>query len=216
MAAPLRPEEVPDDLVCPICLSIPLDPCLLKNCSHVFCKDCIWKSLTQKSRCPVCRCASNAEGDVMYLRTKNPLSYRIWSKIAVKCEHQAEGCAWTGSVSDYRSHKQSCPQIEKTRQQIDAPTKEGTQLKTNNEDAEQKILSLKVENLQIPSLKEKIQRLKSENKLQKKQLRLLQSGLLALENNKRGKIKWWLKNAAQYGREEILDEIKSVTEKAFV
>ena len=68
----------------------------------------------------------------MYLHTKNPLSYRIWSKIAVKCKHQAEGCAWTGSVSDYRSHKQSCPQIEKTWQQIDVPTKVGTQLKTNN------------------------------------------------------------------------------------
>jgi hypothetical protein len=143
MAIPLRPNDVPKELICSICLLIPLDIRLLKPCKHVFCKDCIDESLFLQKSCPRCRCACKEE-DVLVLNDKNSGFYRIWASLAVKCKHHAEGCCWTGSLSEYQSHKHSCPRKENIQQ----------------------ICSLKEEN---ESLKKKNMRLKNENVYLKRQ-----------------------------------------------
>ena len=108
MAVPLKPEDVPKELICAICLSIPLDPRILSGCSHVFCKGCIHNSLSYHRSCPTCRCNCNW-GQVLLLKEDSGIAHRIWSNIPVKCEHHGNGCEWTGAISDYKSHEKSCP-----------------------------------------------------------------------------------------------------------
>eukprot|EP00535_Pseudo-nitzschia_heimii_P004429 CAMPEP_0197174160 /NCGR_PEP_ID=MMETSP1423-20130617/802_1 /TAXON_ID=476441 /ORGANISM="Pseudo-nitzschia heimii, Strain UNC1101" /LENGTH=297 /DNA_ID=CAMNT_0042623059 /DNA_START=65 /DNA_END=958 /DNA_ORIENTATION=+ len=115
MAIPVNPEEVPRSLICAICLELPEEPTILKSCSHVFCKGCIERSITDNNNhydhdtCPICR-SNIQEGDVLPLRS-NPFAYRQWSEIPVRCEHpRKKGCHWIGSMGDYRSHKCACAQ----------------------------------------------------------------------------------------------------------
>lgn len=102
---PLRPDEVPDELICAICFSIPLKPKLLP-CEHVFCTNCICRALETQSTCPTCRTTCN-ESNVRDL-CANPFAFRIWNSVQVKCDQSESGCAWTGSISDLESHQQSC------------------------------------------------------------------------------------------------------------
>ena len=97
----LRTEDVPKDLICPICLLLPKDPWIIKKCSHIFCEDCIKESLRFQRSCPVCRAGCSQRG-LFPLREANPLAHRIWSDIVVKCD--AEECHWTGPISNYESH----------------------------------------------------------------------------------------------------------------
>jgi hypothetical protein len=112
MVLPVRPEEVPKDLICAICLSVPLAPCTLRSCSHVFCENCIRESISHQNNCPICRIYCSLS-DVRSLEEANALGYRIWNGIIVKCDNHESDCSWTGSISDYRSHKNSCPQQNK-------------------------------------------------------------------------------------------------------
>jgi len=105
MAAPHAPpatlnqDNIPDDLICSICMTIPVDP-VITPCNHVFCKPCISQALTQNSLCPIdrrpCTCRQ--------LKRLDGLSLRIWSGIQVKCGNHESGCAWKGSIADYSAH----------------------------------------------------------------------------------------------------------------
>jgi hypothetical protein len=46
--------DLGDHLQCHICLSTLVDPHSLP-CNHLFCRECISRSITQKAQCPVCR-----------------------------------------------------------------------------------------------------------------------------------------------------------------
>ncbi|XP_071947502.1 uncharacterized protein [Antedon mediterranea] len=46
------PESVEES--CPICLSDCQDPVSLKNCNHIFCKQCIISAFKTKPACPIC------------------------------------------------------------------------------------------------------------------------------------------------------------------
>ena len=105
MEAPivLRPEEVPEDLICSICLTLPVEP-ILTPCEHIFCKDCIHQALHRRCQCPVDRIPCH-QTQIVPLRG---MLYRIWSGVVVKCGNHAEGCAWTGSIGDYPKHAKCC------------------------------------------------------------------------------------------------------------
>lgn len=142
MATPLRPNEVPKDLMCSICLSVPLDPVVIPSCSHVHCQDCITESLhrqecgDQSASCPVCRCDCTAD-DLLPLEEESPLAYRIWSNIVVKCDHHQDGCNWTGSILDYKSHQYICQtttdqKLQEEKELILSLRKENEKLKLKN------------------------------------------------------------------------------------
>ena len=142
MAIPLRPNDVPKELICTICLSVPLEPIVMTKCNHVFCKDCITESIYRQEcagrdqTCPVCR-SDCIDDDLVLLKEESPLSYRIWSNIQVKCEHHTAGCNWIGSISDYRNHKCSCEKANKQRKRdkelICSLRKQNSLLKAKNE-----------------------------------------------------------------------------------
>lgn len=156
MATPLRPDEVPKDLICSVCLSVPLEPVIVSRCSHLFCQECISESVYhqkccgQDESCPVCRreCTSD---DLLPLEEESPLAHRIWSNINVKCEHHGEGCNWTGSILDYRSHECNCQKKKEEKKREDNDVirslkKENKELKVKN-----KLLSMKNQELEAKS-----------------------------------------------------------------
>lgn len=104
-AVPIRPEEIPKDLICAICMGLPPEP-VLTPCEHLFCRDCLQQALYRQRSCPVDRTEFSAD-QVRHLRDGS-LLFRIWGGIPVKCAHHLSGCAWTGQMSDYKAHSESC------------------------------------------------------------------------------------------------------------
>ena len=99
---PLNPDNV-DDLICSICMTIPVDP-VITPCSHVFCSPCISQALHQNNLCPIDRKPCT----LGQLKQLDGLSLRIWSGIQVKCGNHENGCAWRGPISDYSTHVENC------------------------------------------------------------------------------------------------------------
>eukprot|EP00577_Skeletonema_sp_RCC1716_P033792 CAMPEP_0113434450 /NCGR_PEP_ID=MMETSP0013_2-20120614/35600_1 /TAXON_ID=2843 ORGANISM="Skeletonema costatum, Strain 1716" /NCGR_SAMPLE_ID=MMETSP0013_2 /ASSEMBLY_ACC=CAM_ASM_000158 /LENGTH=296 /DNA_ID=CAMNT_0000324461 /DNA_START=8 /DNA_END=899 /DNA_ORIENTATION=+ /assembly_acc=CAM_ASM_000158 len=95
----LHLDNLPDDLVCSICLTVPADP-LVTPCDHVFCEPCIRQALNHNNLCPIDRrpCC------IGELNPIEGLSFRIWNGIQVKCGGHESGCAWRGSIADYSAH----------------------------------------------------------------------------------------------------------------
>jgi hypothetical protein len=57
-AVPLRPEEVPKDLICAICMGLPVEAAVTIPCDHLFCKKCILLAISHsqdRRSCPICR-----------------------------------------------------------------------------------------------------------------------------------------------------------------
>jgi len=181
MAIPLRSEEVPKDFICAICISLPLVPCIVKRCSHVFCQGCINASLSHLQSCPVCRLYCT-KADVLPLEYESSLSYRIWSNIAVKCEHHAEGCGWTGSLLDYRSHHNPCSRTENAPQRN--RDKEVIQkLKAENEDVNQRLSFLTITKEELET---RVRRLKRENRELEEERDKIKNSIEKLDCNERG------------------------------
>eukprot|EP00536_Pseudo-nitzschia_multiseries_P014871 jgi/Psemu1/291697/fgenesh1_pg.779_\ len=173
---PLRPEEVPKDLVCAVCLSVPLEPSILRKCSHVFCTSCIFDSLSYNDTgCPVCRRASTAS-DIQRLSDFSPFAHRIWSNISVKCDGHEVGCSWTGSISDYERHKMSC-----------RTTKNQSGLRRRS-DSDQELLDfLEIENERMNevngNLRQKLERMRVANAELKEKLHMAEEANVNLREN---------------------------------
>lgn len=101
----IRQEDVPNDLICSICFSIPPEP-VLTPCEHLFCRDCLQQALYRAQQCPVDRTEISAE-EVRHLR-EGSLLHRLWGGINVKCANHLTGCSWTGPIADYKLHSESC------------------------------------------------------------------------------------------------------------
>lgn len=124
--SPLRIEEVPKDLICSICLSIPLRPPMITPCQHLFCTCCIVKAVRANPTCPNCR--SRCEETQLESISDGTIIHRIWSSIVVKCPHHERGCAWTGSIADLADHFELCPRTDNNAQIIAKMKEEISQL----------------------------------------------------------------------------------------
>ena len=103
--APVAVNEdgLPEDLVCSICMTLPLDPVLTPG-DYMFCRPCIEKSLKRSRQCPVTRKACSPG----QLKSPDGFVKRLWSSVQVKCGHHGKGCAWTGSIADFNGHLGKC------------------------------------------------------------------------------------------------------------
>ena len=120
----VRPAEVPPDLVCAICLSVPLNPSALDMCEHIYCQDCARQSLSREPSCPIDRLSCCID-QIKPLRPSS-FAYRIWSSVLVQCE-ECESCAWTGSIADFAEHQKNCSSTSATRRDSNSLTTEKEQ-----------------------------------------------------------------------------------------
>jgi hypothetical protein len=99
----LKPDDVPNDVICSICMNVPTQP-VLTPCDHMFCKGCLQQAVQIQPCCPVDREACT-DVDIVPLRVGS-FPHRIWSAVEVKCE--AEACPWSGSIADFEDHCRNC------------------------------------------------------------------------------------------------------------
>lgn len=94
-------DEVPQDLICSICLDPAKDPQQTScTCSRLYCSECL-QSLRQTSgMCPTCRKALRAFPD--------GLSARRVRSLRVKCTNSHTGCPWVNEWVDLRDHIKTC------------------------------------------------------------------------------------------------------------
>ena len=124
-----RPDATPSDVLCPICMELPVDP-VITPCEHIFCKGCVTLYLERQANnggaqeCPMDRQACECK----QLKPLKGFALRIWSNIEVKCGNHNDGCAWTGSVGDFATHAKFCGSGRLLREMVSALEKENTRL----------------------------------------------------------------------------------------
>jgi hypothetical protein len=101
----LKPDEVPNDVMCSICMSLPVKP-VLTPCNHMFCSGCLHRAVQTMPWCPIDRRACRPV-DVVEVKVGS-FPHRIWSAIDVRCGKYNQGCVWTGSIADFEDHRANC------------------------------------------------------------------------------------------------------------
>ena len=101
----LRPDYVPEDLTCSICMTVAMDPWIILS-----------------PLCPIDR----QECSIHQLRPLQGCLFRIWGNIKVKCGNG--GCTWNGSIEDYPQHVNQCNIAQNTQDH----TEEMEMLKVEN------------------------------------------------------------------------------------
>lgn len=96
-------DACPEDLECQICRDVADAPVVTDVCGHLFCSDCINRSLAEKAVCPMDR-RPLAPSDLR----KDVRSQRRIHSLACKCHNHTTGCAWTGTIGDISHHLLSC------------------------------------------------------------------------------------------------------------
>ena len=92
----------PDDVVCPICLDIVVEPHQLTCCGQHLCKGC-GQDLT---KCPLCRDTSYQIMPDRYFERKT------LNHLQIRCEKCDEGCEWEGELGGVAEHIATCPYVE--------------------------------------------------------------------------------------------------------
>ncbi|CAD8167700.1 unnamed protein product [Paramecium pentaurelia] len=80
-----------DELICPICSHILIDPRICLDCSQGFCKQCLsqWFNQYHSKTCPCCRSISNQPND----GSQAPkLLFKLLSKLKISCKYYNNGC----------------------------------------------------------------------------------------------------------------------------
>ena len=97
-------ERPPDVLQtdCPVCLLIVREPNQVTCCGYSFCRACIDRVVTSKKPCPTC---NEAEFDVFPDKRLQRSLYQF----CVRCEHQQEGCEWSGELGQLDKHLNENP-----------------------------------------------------------------------------------------------------------
>ena len=97
-------EEPSEDVTCPLCLDVTLDPLESGCCGKHFCRECTEK-LGKSSDCPSCK-----EEDVNFFAAKY-FQREILNRLKVYCDKKSDGCEWSGQLSDSELHKRTCPSV---------------------------------------------------------------------------------------------------------
>ncbi|GAA6041256.1 hypothetical protein JCM8097_001300 [Rhodosporidiobolus ruineniae] len=96
-------EEVPDWLICPVCLDVAGDPYTVCTAEHLLCRSCmsdINRDYQQSRTCPTCR---------EPLRPKpSAILKRVIGDYELTCEWDIEGCKWVGTWHDEEKHRKEC------------------------------------------------------------------------------------------------------------
>ena len=158
----LNPENIPEDLICSICFTLPAEP-VITPCDHIFCQSCIHEALSRQSVCPIDRRPCRVD----QLKPLEGVAERIWGGIQVKCGSWERGCAWTGCIDFYNRHIEDQCTVAKTPYRADREELI-SELKRENAEHELTILFLQRDEA---NYKERIKTLNSEKKSLEKSLK---------------------------------------------
>mmetsp|Transcript_46460 Transcript_46460/g.97634 ORF Transcript_46460/g.97634 Transcript_46460/m.97634 type:complete len:243 (+) Transcript_46460:191-919(+) len=144
----LRPEQLPEDLICSICMALPTHP-LITPCDHIFCIECIHQALEMSNQCPIDRKPCT----IPQLKPLQGCLSRIWGSTQVKCGNHQGGCAWTGSIGDYANHLDQCTSARNETEsalqtEVETLKKRNAELEQNNAQLKAKLKS----RVNLPSL----------------------------------------------------------------
>ena len=92
----------PDDVVCPICLDIVVEPHQLTCCGQHLCEGCGQELKDPNFSCPLCREESYEISRDKYFERK------ILNHIQVYCSEKDEGCPMQGELGEMLSHMRDC------------------------------------------------------------------------------------------------------------
>mmetsp|Transcript_38283 Transcript_38283/g.93070 ORF Transcript_38283/g.93070 Transcript_38283/m.93070 type:complete len:288 (+) Transcript_38283:103-966(+) len=200
--APVPVKDVPEDLICAICRSVPLQPATVQQCEHFFCVGCIRKAIASSqggyygtpSFCPVCRLQHPR---VQELRREG-LVYRLWSAISVKCGHHEQGCAWQGSISDAGRHqREECPFGGQARRRVNELERELETLRLEYRQLQQRVRTYQRECEELPVLR-------GENFSRQSTITNLRERLQVLEKDERLKLPILFHGHYLFGREDVV------------
>ncbi|BGP29236.1 hypothetical protein JCM10296v2_000974 [Rhodotorula toruloides] len=92
--------ELPEHLLCEICLDVSYPPMALCAQDHIACEGCLAQiqASPSKGKCPLCQQAKIEPARPSLLLRRAVDEYRF------TCRNQARGCYWTGSVADEDNH----------------------------------------------------------------------------------------------------------------
>lgn len=74
--------EVNDSLICGICLDVLMDPVVIKECEHIYCRECITTTLTNGQGCPQDRKPFSLESLGKPVR----FFFAIYDALKIKCD----------------------------------------------------------------------------------------------------------------------------------
>ena len=89
-------EAPPEDVWCPVCMTVMRNPHLLSCCGRHVCRDCVSKIERDRKPCPLCR-----EGFTSLL--DKGLQRKV-DQLKVHCPHHELGCEWIGRLSKSEGH----------------------------------------------------------------------------------------------------------------
>ena len=108
-------EKCIEDLRCPICLQIFNDPIMELPNQHIFCKNCLIKSIKEDimATCPICK--ENISSLI-----KPRLVISLLNHIKMKCSssYNEEKCDWKGNAIDYYLHLKDCIILKKQNKEL--------------------------------------------------------------------------------------------------
>ncbi|KAL5502882.1 hypothetical protein EMCRGX_G009731 [Ephydatia muelleri] len=94
-------DEVPQELICSICLEPAKDPQQTScKCSRLYCSECIQRLMQTSGICPTCRKTLRAFPD--------GLSTRRLRSLRVKCSYSHTGCMWVNEWAALGDHIKTC------------------------------------------------------------------------------------------------------------
>mmetsp|Transcript_21665 Transcript_21665/g.50984 ORF Transcript_21665/g.50984 Transcript_21665/m.50984 type:complete len:412 (-) Transcript_21665:92-1327(-) len=132
-----RPESLPADFLCSICMNIQLDP-FITSCDHCFCGDCIKQALQASELCPVCRTPQSAQ----QIKPINGCLKRVYSTIEVRCCNHKDGCLWKGSIADFVAHTDTCQTARTSSLGSSALREEVNRLNKENKQLQNRLMTV--------------------------------------------------------------------------
>jgi len=117
MSPPTFTDSIPEELVCPVCMNVMLDPVtVLADCLHEFCRKCMTDVMKKCVRpgndgtfeCPLDRLPFHRIAPCR--KTLN----RVLG-LRVVCTNARRGCDWKGKYSDYLINSTLCSMHEDSK-----------------------------------------------------------------------------------------------------
>lgn len=93
---------------CVICSGVLENP-VQTPCEHMFCEEELLEWMTRKGTCPLDRAALDPD----HIQPPSRIVLGMLGDLRRKCDHEAEGCEWVGTVEAFSAHVAQCTHLSK-------------------------------------------------------------------------------------------------------